>query len=156
MSDDLWRAIEEASATPVTAIAHDFTLQPGVPLIRVESAVCADGQTRVALRQGEFSRDRPDKTPLSWRVPVIASTGGEALRTLVEGGAAQANVAGCGPLIVNYGQAGYYRTLYAPPLLARLTRNLSRGSARSTRSACSPTIGRWASPAISRPRRRST
>ena len=132
-SDDLWRAVEEASSTPVTdggpgrapstpvtAIAHDFTLQPGVPLIRVESAACANGQTRVALRQGEFSRDRPDKTSLSWRVPVIASTGGEALRTLVEGGAAQADVAGCGPLIVNYGQAGYYRTLYAPPLLARL------------------------------------
>jgi aminopeptidase N len=32
-------------------------------------------------------------------------------------------VPGCGPLVVNYGQAGYYRTLYSAPLLARLTQN---------------------------------
>ena len=36
---------------------------------------------------------------------------------------------GCGPLVVNYGQAGYYRTLYAPPLLARLTRALCAAAA---------------------------
>jgi len=126
VSDDLWRAIEQASSIPVTAIAHDFTLQPGVPLIRVESGECVGGRTQVALRQGEFSRDRPDKAPLAWRVPVVASAGGQPFRTLVEGGSAQANVPGCGPLVVNYGQAGYYRTLYAPPLLARLTRDYAR------------------------------
>jgi aminopeptidase N len=126
MTDDLWRAIEGASSTPVTAIAHDFTLQPGVPMIRVESAECVGGRTQVALRQGEFSRDRADKVPLRWRVPVVASTGGAALRTLVEDGAASATVAGCGPLIVNYGQAGYYRTLYAPALLERLVENYAR------------------------------
>jgi len=125
-SDDLWRAIEEAAPVPVTAIAHDFTLQPGVPLIRVEGAQCVGGRTRVSLRQGQFSRDNPDAQPLAWRVPVIAYAGGRELRTLVEGGAAQAAVPGCGPLIVNYGQAGYYRTLYAPPLLARLTEHYAR------------------------------
>jgi aminopeptidase N len=126
VTDDLWRSIDQGSATPIAAIAHDFTLQPGVPLIRVESAQCVGGRTQVALRQGEFSRDRPDKTPLSWRVPVVASTGGRALRTLVENGAGSATVAGCGPLVVNYGQAGYYRTLYTPHLLARLTENYAR------------------------------
>ena len=75
-SDDLWRAIEEASGRPVTAIAHDFTLQPGVPLIRVESARCVGGRTQVAFRQGQFSRDNPDAQPLAWRVPVIAQAGG--------------------------------------------------------------------------------
>ncbi|MEA3030526.1 MAG: hypothetical protein QOG13_1851 [Sphingomonadales bacterium] len=126
VTDDLWREIETAAGRPVTAIAHDFTLQPGVPLIRVESASCAGGRTSVSLRQGQFSRDERDAQPRAWRVPVIASAGGRALRTLVEGGAAQAIVPGCGPLIVNYGQAGYYRTLYAPPLLARLTENYAR------------------------------
>jgi aminopeptidase N len=125
MTDDLWRAIEQASSVPVTAIAHDFTLQPGVPLIRVESAQCVGGRTQIALRQGEFSRDRPDKPPVAWRVPVVAAAGGRPLRTLVQGSAAAA-VPGCGPLVVNYGQAGYYRTLYAPPLLARLTRDYAR------------------------------
>ena len=126
VTDDLWRAIEQASTAPVTAIAHDFTLQPGVPLIRVESAECVGGRTRVALAQGEFSRDRPDKAPLSWRVPIIAAAGGTAQRTLVQGGSARATVPGCGPLIVNYGQAGYYRTLYTPALLARITGNYAR------------------------------
>ena len=126
VTDDLWRAIDRGSPTPIGAIAHDFTLQPGVPLIRVESAECVGGRTQVALRQGEFSRDRPDKVPLSWRVPVVASAGGRELRTLVENGAASAAVPGCGPLVVNYGQAGYYRTLYAQPLLARLTENFTR------------------------------
>jgi aminopeptidase N len=126
VTDDLWRAIEQAANRPVTAIAHDFTLQPGVPLIRVESGQCVGGSTRVSLRQGQFSRDDRDGQPLAWRVPVIASTGGRELRTVIEGGAADATVPGCGPLIVNYGQAGYYRTLYAPPLLARITENYAR------------------------------
>jgi hypothetical protein len=30
-SDDLWRKIETAAGKPVTAVANDFTLQPGVP-----------------------------------------------------------------------------------------------------------------------------
>lgn len=126
VTDDLWRAIEQASDVPVTAIAHDFTLQPGVPLIRVESAECVRGATRVLLRQGEFSRDRPDKGPLTWRVPVVASAGGREMRSLVTNGSAMTSVPGCGTLVVNYGQAGYYRTLYAPALRERLTRGYAR------------------------------
>jgi aminopeptidase N len=75
-TDDLWQAVERAANKPVTAIAHDFTLQPGVPLIRVESGDCAAGRTQVSLRQGQFSRDNPQGQPLSWRVPVIAAAGG--------------------------------------------------------------------------------
>jgi aminopeptidase N len=114
-SDDLWRAVEGAAGKPVTAIAHDFTLQPGIPLIRVEEAACSGGNTMLKLAQGEFTKDRPDKTPLKWRVPVIAqSVGGAAVRTLVSDGKATLSVPGCGPVIVNAGQSGYYRTLYAP------------------------------------------
>ncbi|HEU0100144.1 MAG TPA: M1 family metallopeptidase [Allosphingosinicella sp.] len=120
-TDDLWRAVERAAGKPVTAIAHDFTLQPGVPLIRVESAGCRGGKTAVALRQGEFSRDRQAQATRAWRVPVIASGTGAEVRTLVEGGAATLSVPGCGPVVVNSGQTGYYRTLYSPALLERLT-----------------------------------
>ena len=75
-SDDLWRAVEAAAGQPITAIAHDFTLQPGVPMIRVESATCRDGKTTLQLTQGEFSRDNPNKKPLAWRVPVTAQAAG--------------------------------------------------------------------------------
>jgi aminopeptidase N len=120
-SDDLWHAIESAAGKPITAIAHDFTLQPGVPLVKVESADCDGGHTTLRLSQGEFTRDRPGKQPLSWRVPVIAQAiGGEPVRTLVEGGKATLEVPGCGPVVVNAGQAGYYRTLYTPAQFAAL------------------------------------
>lgn len=127
-SVDLWRSIERAaSGKPVTAIAHDFTMQPGVPLIRVDEATCSGGKTRVRLSQGEFTRDRPDKQSLAWRVPVIAATvGGSEVRAVVEGGAATMTVPGCGALIVNSGQTGYYRTLYAPPLLDKLTASFAK------------------------------
>jgi len=127
MTDDLWAKVETAAGKPITAIAHDFTLQPGVPLIRVEGAACRGGKTTATLRQSEFSRDKPDKAPLGWRVPVIAaSVGGAETRSLVTGGAATVTVAGCGPLLVNSGQTGYYRTLYSPALLDRLTASYAR------------------------------
>ncbi|HJV00427.1 MAG TPA: M1 family metallopeptidase [Burkholderiaceae bacterium] len=115
VSDDLWRAIETAAHKPVRAIAHDFTLQPGVPLIRVQDAVCRNGSTTLTLAQGEFSKDHPDKAPLAWQVPVIAQTVGHAsARAVVSGQRASMTVPGCGTVLVNAGQAGYYRTLYAP------------------------------------------
>lgn len=126
-TDDLWQAVERAAGKPVTAIAHDFTLQPGVPLIRVEDATCRGGKTAVTLRQAQFSRDRQDQAAKAWRVPVIASTvGGAETRTLVTGGTGTLSVAGCNPVVVNSGQTGYYRTLYTPALLDRLTASFAR------------------------------
>jgi aminopeptidase N len=126
-TDDLWEAVERAAGKPVTAIAHDFTLQPGVPLIRVEGAACRGGKTAVKLRQAQFSRDRQDQPAGAWRVPVIAATvGGAETRTLVAGGAGALSVPGCNPLVVNSGQTGYYRTLYTPALLDRLTASFAR------------------------------
>jgi aminopeptidase N len=121
VSDDLWREVEKAAHKPVTAIAHDFTLKPGVPLIRVSEAVCKNGKTTIQLTQGEFSKDQENKKPLSWRVPVIAQTvGGTSVRTVVSGGKASMTLPGCGAVLVNAGQSGYYRTLYAPKAFAAL------------------------------------
>jgi aminopeptidase N len=123
VSDDLWREIERAAGKPVTAIAHDFTLQPGVPLIRVGEPSCTrNGNTVVPLVQDEFSRDQPGKKPLAWRVPVIAQVAGSGKQasTLVAGGKGSITLPGCGAVVVNAGQSGYYRTLYAPKEFARL------------------------------------
>jgi aminopeptidase N len=115
VSDDLWSAIEAASDKSIITIAHDFTLQPGIPLIRVTSGACEDGKTTVRLAQEEFTRDRPGKMPQRWHVPVIAqSLGGLSVSTLINDGEATIDVAGCNPVLVNAGQTGYYRTLYEP------------------------------------------
>ncbi|TFW20552.1 M1 family metallopeptidase [Duganella callida] len=126
VSDDLWHAVEKAAHKPVTAIAHDFTLQPGVPLISVSEAVCKNGKTVIQLTQGEFSKDQPGKQALSWRVPVIAQTvGNTAVRTVVNGGKAGMTLPGCGAVLVNAGQSGYYRTLYAPKAFAALAQGFA-------------------------------
>jgi len=122
VTEDLWREIGAAANKPVTAIAKDFTEQPGVPLIAVGDPVCAGGKSSVALVQGEFTRDRPDKAPSSWRVPVAIAPlgGGEPVHSLVTGGKATVEIPGCRPLIVNAGQVGYFRTLYTPRQLAAI------------------------------------
>ena len=115
VTDDLWAEIEQAApGKQIAAVAHDFTLQPGVPLIKASSA-CVDGSTRVQLEQGEYTVDRPGKTPLRWRVPVSVRAGdGKAVRVLVDG-KASVSLPGCSaPALVNAGQNGYFRTLYAP------------------------------------------
>jgi aminopeptidase N len=127
VSDDLWHEIEAAAGQPVTAIAHDFTLQPGVPMIRVDDAICTAGHMTLRLTQSEFSKDQPDRTPLRWRVPVIVKplSGAVPVRKLVTGGAATLIVPGCGPVIVNAGQSGYYRTLYSPRQFAGIARDFA-------------------------------
>jgi aminopeptidase N len=125
-SDDLWHAVETAAKQPITAIAHDFTLQPGVPMISVDSATCGEGKTTLQLTQGEFSRDRPNKKPLAWRVPVTAKGAGTspAAHQIVTGKATM-TVPGCDPIVVNAGQSGYYRTLYAPAHFGQITQRFA-------------------------------
>ena len=115
VTDDLWAEIDKAApGKRFMEVAHDFTLQPGVPLIRASSS-CVAGNTQVKLSQGEYTIDRKDKQPLHWRVPVSLRVGsGEVVHTLVDGDT-QVQLPGCsGPLLVNAGQKGYYRSLYAP------------------------------------------
>lgn len=127
VTNDLWSAVENAGATGLVAIANDFTSKPGIPLIKVSGETCDNGSTRLLLNQGEYSRDRQSAAPLIWNVPVVAkSIGGKAERAIVTGGAGSMTVPGCGTAIVNTGQAGYYRTLYSPEMLASLTRDFAK------------------------------
>lgn len=127
VSADLWSAVQSAAGKPVLDIANDFTRQPGIPLVKVESAVCNGGKTTLQLSQGEFTKDRPDKASLRWRVPVVAqAVGGARVDTVVEGGKGTLDVPGCGAVVVNAGQAGYYRTLYGDAQFAALGKDFPR------------------------------
>jgi aminopeptidase N len=128
-TDDLWQAVEAAGATGLTQMAHDFTLQPGVPLIRVGAATCQGNATQVTLVQDEFSADRKPGSfqPLSWHVPVRAMTvGGSPVTAVTSGRETQMTVPGCGPLLVNAGQTGYFRSLYQPAGAQALLTSFSR------------------------------
>ena len=127
VSADLWSAVQQAAGKPILDIARDFTEQPGIPLIKVESAACNAGNTTLQLSQGEFTKDRPDKTPLRWRVPVVAQVaGGARADTVVEGGKGTLQVPGCGAVVVNAGQAGYYRTLYGDAQFAAIGKDFAK------------------------------
>ena len=114
---DLWSAIEAAGAQGLSTIATDFTTQPGIPLVTVGPTQCVNGSTVTTLTQSQFSADRrQDVTarPRAWHVPVKATAGGAAFKVLTSGPTTQLTVPGCGSLLVNAGQTGYYRTLYSP------------------------------------------
>ncbi|MBE1159708.1 M1 family metallopeptidase [Dyella acidiphila] len=126
VSDDLWKAMETVTDKPVATVAHDFTLQPGVPLIRVASETCKNGSTTLELTQGQFSKGPANRMMRHWHVPVMAQAlGGTVASTLVDGHASLV-VQGCGPVVVNAGQAGYYRTLYTPEAFAALSANYAK------------------------------
>ncbi len=123
VTQDLWRAVEAAAGKPVRAIAHDFTRQPGVPLITLGKRQCIGGSTRLELKQGEFAPDRPGKVPRRWQVPVSARVLGNnvTVKTVVANGAAHMTLPGCGAVLINAGQQGYFRTLYGSPALRELS-----------------------------------
>jgi aminopeptidase N len=114
VSDDFWRALDEDAAHPVARIAHDLTQQPGVPLLREMSTTCLDGHTRVVLSQEEFRLARDPSPSRRWHLPVAAATlEGAPGRSVFWGPEPQAlRLAGCGPVLLNAGQAAYYRVRY--------------------------------------------
>ena len=121
---DLWKAVEAAGAKGLVDIAHDYTSQPGIPLVKVDSVTCNGGTTTLNLTQAEFSRDHQDKPALSWRVPVMAQVlGGTPVRTVLIGGKGQISLPGCGAYVVNAGQTGYYRSLYPAAGIAALAKD---------------------------------
>jgi aminopeptidase N len=116
-TDDLWEAMESVGAKGLGTIARDFTTQPGIPLIQVGATQCVGGNSVATLTQSEFSSDRRSQVaarPLAWHVPVRASAGGATIQVVTDGPSTQVQVPGCGPLLINAGQTGYYRTLYQP------------------------------------------
>ena len=129
-TQNLWRAVEAAGAPGLTAIANDFTNQPGIPLVRVVEARCVGGATRLVLEQGQFSRDRKAEVaaqPLRWKVPLLLTPlGGKSTRIVLADGRGKATVAGCAPVVVNGGQLGYFRTLYPASVLTGLTKALPK------------------------------
>src|SRR6185437_1272806 len=120
---DLWASMERVGATGLATIANDFTTQPGIPLIEVGPSQCVGGQTVATITQSQFSDDQKAEAaarPLSWHVPVRATAGGAVTRVVTNGRTSQITAPGCGPLLINAGQSGYFRTLYTPQQLSAL------------------------------------
>lgn len=117
VTDDLWRELDKVANAPVSEIAHDFTLQDGIPLMRAEET--AQG---LRLEQSRFALDESGSKEHDWRVPVIAATAGssKSWRGVVTSDGGKVPVEASQGAIVNAGQMGYYRVLYTPALFAKV------------------------------------
>lgn len=114
-TDQLWTELEAASGRNVVKIAHDFTLQAGVPLITVSDSQCIGGKRVVTLSQSRFGQDDASRAATTWQVPVIAQNATDRQTKVISGDAPQTiTLKGCGTVRINPGQSGYFRTLYAP------------------------------------------
>jgi aminopeptidase N len=125
---DLWAAIEGAAHRPVAGIARDFTEQDGLPLVTVQVMTGQEPGSGVLLTQDRLGADAGSKGERHWRIPTAArpAGGGALVQSVVRSGPLVTALRSPdpGPLVINPGQVGYYRTLYAPsafdPVLARL------------------------------------
>lgn len=108
VTDDLWKELDAASPRKVTEMAHQFTRQAGVPLLRVQPFGAV-----VNLSQERFALDAASAKPQRWLLPLQVN--GAPLT--LDGGAM---VASAGSEVFNQGQHGYFRTLYEGGLFGEL------------------------------------
>ena len=114
---DLWDAIEEATGEPVRAIMDSWIFQGGYPVVSVSPS-------------GELSQSRflylPAESDQLWQVPVLARRlPGEPGRVLLSGPTGSVPVEGDGPLVVNAGGWGFFRTRYEGATFGALIPHLS-------------------------------
>ena len=110
VTDDLWREIDAAGDRKLTQIAHDFTLQPGVPMVTAERA-----GTGLTLTADRFANDASGAAGGTWHLPVILGAGDNpaGVRRVVVASVAPVTVPDLPRgAIVNAGQTGYFRVLY--------------------------------------------
>jgi len=123
VTEDLWRELDKGSTRPIAPIAHDLTLQAGVPMINEISASCSDRMTTLQLAQGHFAIDADSTQARIWHVPVTAAAiDGPPAQAVIAGARAVAmQVSGCDAVILNAGQIAYFRSHYSSAGLAAIT-----------------------------------
>ena len=126
-TDQLWAELSAAAGKPVAAVAHDFTLQAGVPLVSMTGAKCVDGKTRVTLAQGRFGYDESAQKAQTWHVPLTLGVVGQPVTRVIVSGTAMppVYVQGCGTVVLNRGKQGYARVLYDAPGHAAIVRDFN-------------------------------
>ena len=128
VTDQLWTELGAAAGKPVVDIAHDFTLQGGVPLVKLTGATCSGGTTQATMTQGRFGYDEVSKKPQTWRVPLtLGPIGGPVTSTIVQGAVpTTVAVQGCGTLVLNRDKGSYVRVQYDDASHAAIVRDFSK------------------------------
>ena len=112
---DLWLALDAATGRSVSAVAADWTSQPGYPLVTVTTRCDASGQRTATLAQQRFLLEGEDSAHPRWRVPMRVRAGlATELQPLLLAEDGQKVAAGrCDePLSLNPDAIGFYRVAY--------------------------------------------
>lgn len=126
-TEDLWAALEEASAKPVAKVMSTWIKQMGFPVVSVSSV--QSGTKRVlTLTQDKFTADGQESAEsYFWMVPITVSTAKDPLAiaatTMLDQKTMQIeleNVSANDWVKVNPGTVGYYRTRYTAEMLDQL------------------------------------
>jgi aminopeptidase N len=132
-SDDLWREIDKAAGKPVSAVARDFTLQPGVPLIHVAASGLGEVLTErhlannaqlpaITIASSRSDIEHRDAEIMSWRATFsVLPPKGRASDRMVTRTTPQSAEAGA---VVNAGQTAYVRVAYEPAAFAAVAERL--------------------------------
>jgi puromycin-sensitive aminopeptidase len=123
---DLWTVLEEVSGKPVKAIMASFTKQDGYPVLTARRT-----GRGIELQQRRFLFDGgADRSGRRWKVPVV--TIAEALKRpaydVITGPKTILRIPDRGWVKINAGQGGFFRTAYAPELLAPVTAAMAAGA----------------------------
>lgn len=128
---DLWRALEAASGKPVEAVAREWIVSPGYPLLHV--ALGRSGKTPVlALRQERCSANPKLQPEGRWPIPVVLRLQPERGRAkrhelLLEKERERVKLEFTPRLLyANADEGGFYRPLHDEPLLDGILERLGR------------------------------
>ena len=141
-TDDLWAAHGSGRRDRACRSSpRDFTTQPGIPLIRVGAGAMRRRTDGRDPHPGQFSADRQAgsrrQARCRWHVPVRGDRGRRGRQGRDQRARRRnSRCPGCGPLLINPGQTGYFRdALSAAAAAAGAAAQRSEARCRSTNMA---------------------
>ncbi len=116
-TEDLWEALERTTGTTIGPMVGPWIDRPGLPVVRARRAAAG-----VELDQRRYSFEGTTDEP-PWPIPLVYDTPRGRDRLLFAE-RKRAIETPDGPVHLNPGGVGFYRTLYDPPLLDGLLKAL--------------------------------
>ncbi len=118
VTTDLWDALEESSGQPVRDMMNTWILQGGHPLVTYADGTLSQQPFSYGLARGASAIGS------QWLTPVLTRTLGSAVTTKHLLSSEPLHLESDGPLVVNAGGSGVYRTRYGSAELASIAAHL--------------------------------
>ncbi len=121
-SDDLWKALDQASSEPITRILRPWIEKASHPVVTAEL-----GPRGLTLRQRPYGYRPPDSDTV-WPIPMVLEIDGKIQRLLFDTSERSVPCPAHATVHLNKDAAGFYRTRYSPGLYERLYDGFARRS----------------------------